>query len=117
MGHDMVAGAKSDPLQYRAQRRRRPNHAILDQVHMRQVTRPRQMAATGTITRVLAGELRARPRIEHMRATVELIPSKSRGRPARPTLTPTPPGNRQRMAVLPTAARSPMQGQASRRSG
>jgi hypothetical protein len=32
------------------------------------------MAATGTITRVLAGELRARPRIEHMRATVELIP-------------------------------------------
>ena len=74
MGHDMVAGAKSDPLQHRAQRRRRPNHAILDQVHMRQVTRPRQMAATGTITRVLAGELRARPRIEHMRATVELIP-------------------------------------------
>jgi hypothetical protein len=32
------------------------------------------MAAAGAIARVLAGEFRARPRIEHMRTTVELIP-------------------------------------------
>ena len=69
MGHDMVAEAKSDPLQHRAQRRRRPNHAILDQVHMRQVTRPRQMAATGTITRVLA----ERSKVGHRRALAERI--------------------------------------------
>jgi hypothetical protein len=41
---------------------------------MRQVPGPGQMAAAGAIARVLAGEFRARPRIEHMRATVELIP-------------------------------------------
>ena len=74
MGHNMVARAKPDPLQHRAQSRGRPNHAIIEQVHVRQVPRPWQMAAAGTIARVLAGEFRARPRIEHMRATVQLIP-------------------------------------------
>ena len=74
MGHNMVARAEPGPLQHRAQSRSRPNHAILEQIHVRQVPRPWQMAAAGTIARVLAGELRARPRIEHMRTTVELIP-------------------------------------------
>src|SRR4029077_11654231 len=73
MGHDMVARAKPDPLQHRAQNRSRPNHAILDQVHMRQVPRPRQMAAAGTIARILARELRARPRIEYLCTAVELL--------------------------------------------
>ena len=63
MGHNMVARAKPDPLQHRAQSRSRPNHAILEQIRVRQVPRPWQMAAAGTIARVLAGELRARPRI------------------------------------------------------
>ena len=63
-----------DPLQHRAQNRRRPNHAILKPIRVRQVPSPWQMAAAGTIARVLSGELCARPRIEHMRATVELIP-------------------------------------------
>jgi len=76
MGHDMVARAKPDPLQHRAQSRGRPNHAILEQIHVRQVPRPRQMAAAGTVARILAGQLRARPRIEYMRATVELIPQR-----------------------------------------
>ena len=71
-GSHMVARAKPDSLQHRAQNRGRPNHAILDQVHVRQVPRPWQMAASGTIARVLARELRARPRIEYMRAAVQL---------------------------------------------
>ena len=74
MGHNMVARAKPDPLQHRAQSRRRANHAIFEQIHVRQVPGPWQMSAAGTIARVLAGELRARPRVEHMRAPVELIP-------------------------------------------
>jgi hypothetical protein len=74
MGHDVVAGAKPDTLQHCAQVRRRAKNAILEQVCVRQVPRPGQMAAAGAIARVLAGELRARPRIEYMRATVELIP-------------------------------------------
>jgi hypothetical protein len=74
MGHDMVARAKPDPLQHRAQGRGRSNHAVLDQVHVRQVPRSRQVAAAGTIARVLAGEFCARPRIVDLRATVELIP-------------------------------------------
>jgi hypothetical protein len=56
----MVARAKPDPLQHRAQSRGRPNHAILEQVHVRQMPRPWQMPAAGTIARVLASELRAR---------------------------------------------------------
>ena len=74
MRHDMIARAKPDPLQHRAQSRGRPHHAILHQVDVRQVPCPGQMAAAGTIARVLAGELRSRPRIEHMCPTVELIP-------------------------------------------
>src|SRR5207248_8663995 len=78
MGHDMVARTKSGPLQHCTQSRCRPNHAILDQVHVRQVPRPGKMAAAGTIARVLAGELGAGPRIEDMRPTVELIPQRLR---------------------------------------
>jgi hypothetical protein len=63
MGHNMVARAKPDPLQHRAQSRRRANHAIFEQIHVRQVPGPWQMAAAGTIARVLASELRARPRV------------------------------------------------------
>ena len=74
MGHNMVTWAKPDPLQHRAQSRGGPNHAILEQIHVRQVSRPGEMAAAGAIARVLAGELRARPRIKHVGATVELIP-------------------------------------------
>ena len=73
MGHDMVARAKPDPLQHSTQNRSRLNQAILEQIHMRQVPRPWQMAAAGTITRVLASELGTCPRIEHMRPAVELI--------------------------------------------
>lgn len=72
----MIARAEPDPLQHRVQSCGRANHAVLQQVHMRQVPGPRQMAAAGAIARVLAGEFRARPRIEHMRATVELIPQR-----------------------------------------
>ena len=74
MGHNMVARAKPDPLQHRAQSRGRPNRAILEEIDVRQAPRSWQMAAARAIARVLAGELRARPRIEHMRTTVELIP-------------------------------------------
>ena len=74
MGHNMVTRAKPDPLQHRAQSRGRPNHPILEQIHVRQVSRPGEMAAAGAIVRVLASELRARPRIKHVGATVELIP-------------------------------------------
>ena len=60
MGHDMVSGAKPGPLQHRAQHWSRPHHAILKQIRVRQVPCTRQMAAAGTIARVLAGELTAR---------------------------------------------------------
>ena len=43
---------------------------------MRQVPGSGQMAAAGAIARVLAGEFHACARIEHMRATVELIPQR-----------------------------------------
>jgi hypothetical protein len=72
----MIARAKPNPLQHRAQRRRRPNHAVLEQITVRQVPRAWEMAAAGAIARILASELRARPRIEHMRPTVELIPQR-----------------------------------------
>ena len=76
MGHDMIARAEPDALQHRAQSCGRPNHAVLQQVHMRQVPGSGQMAAAGAVPRVLAGEFGACPRIEHMRATVELIPQR-----------------------------------------
>ena len=38
MSYDMVARAKPDPLQHRPQSRGRPNHAIVEQVHVRQAT-------------------------------------------------------------------------------
>ena len=73
MGHDMVTRAKPNPFQHRAQSRGGPNHPILEQIHVRQVPRPGQMAAAGAIARVLARELGTRPRIKHVGATVELI--------------------------------------------
>jgi hypothetical protein len=74
MGHDMVSRAKPGLLQHRAHSPGRPNRAVFDQVDVRQVPSPRQMAAAGAIARVLTGELRTCPCIEHLRATVELIP-------------------------------------------
>jgi hypothetical protein len=73
MGHDVVAGAKPDPFQHCAQRGSLTNHPIIE---MRQVPGLWQMAAAGTIARVLAGELRACARIEDMRTAVKLIPQR-----------------------------------------
>ena len=72
MGHDVIAGAETHSLQHGSQNRCRTNHAIVQQIGMRQMPRARKMPAARTVSRVLSGELRARAGVEHMRVAVEL---------------------------------------------
>src|SRR6266404_5554316 len=70
MGYDVIARAEADPLQHGAQSRRRTNHAILEQIGMRQMSGTREMPAASPVAHVLSGELGARAGVEHMRVAV-----------------------------------------------
>ena len=72
VGHDVIARAEPHLLKHGTQCWRRPNNAIIQQIDMRQMPGAREMAAAGPLAHVLAGELGAGARVEHMRFAVQL---------------------------------------------